>query len=100
MQTNYSNTSNYAKTTLNNKYLEFYNPPLTQDSLSEKTITMILQPKYDRRPDLLANDLYGSSRLWWVFVHYNRDLIKDPIMDFKAGIKLIAPKTFKPSGVN
>jgi len=100
MQTIYNNTSNYANTTLNNRYLEYYNPPLKKEELSDLTLTIILQPKYNRRPDLLAHDLYGNSRLWWVFVHYNRDAIKDPIMDFQSGIKIIVPKTFKPSGVN
>ena len=100
MESNYQSNSNYANTHKNSKYLDLYNPPLTRETLSDKTLSFILQPKYDRRPDILANDLYGSPRLWWVFVHYNRDVIKDPIMDFKSGIKLVAPKTFKPSGAN
>ena len=26
--------------------------------------------------------MYGSAQLWWVFAHYNRDKLVDPIMDF------------------
>lgn len=47
---------------------------------------------YERRPDLLAHDLYGSSKLWWVFMHRNMDVITDPIWDFKAGTQIRIPK--------
>lgn len=96
----YRNSSNYANTVVNRKFLELYNPTITIDSLSDRIISFTLQAKYDRRPDLLAQDMYGNSRLWWVFAHYNRDKLRDPIMDFKAGIEIEAPKEYKPSGVN
>ena len=96
----YRNSSNYANTVVNRKFLELYNPTITIDSLSDRIISFTLQAKYDRRPDLLAQDMYGNSRLWWVFAHYNRDKLRDPVMDFKAGIEIEAPKEYKPSGVN
>ena len=43
MQTIYNNTSNYANTTLNNRYLEYYNPPLKKEELSDLTLTIILK---------------------------------------------------------
>lgn len=46
---------------------------------------------YDERPDLLAYQLYGSSRLWWVFALRNPDIIIDPIRDFKAGVRIFLP---------
>jgi hypothetical protein len=46
----------------------------------------------------LANDLYGNSRVWWVFAHYNREELKDPLNDFRAGMTIIVPKKFKVSG--
>jgi hypothetical protein len=97
---NYSQTSNYAQTGINQKYLELYNPPVTSDNLDASRRKLIIQPKYDRRPDLLAYDLYGSARLWWVFVHYNRNIIKDPIMDFTSGKTIEVPNRFSPAGVN
>mgnify|MGYP001157245971 FL=1 len=96
----YRNSSNYANTVVNRKFLELYNPTITINNLSDRIISFTLQAKYDRRPDLLAQDMYGNSRLWWVFTHYNRDKLRDPIMDFKAGIEIEAPKEYKPSGVN
>jgi hypothetical protein len=46
---------------------------------------------YDERPDLLAYELYGSTRLWWVFTLRNPDLLKDPIRDFKSGLTIFLP---------
>ena len=48
---------------------------------------------YDERPDLLAHQLYGSSRLWWVFALRNPDVIVDPIRDFKSGTRIFLPGT-------
>jgi len=49
------------------------------------------------RPDILANELYGTPRLWWVFALKIPDIIKDPLNDFKAGvvIKIPSPETVK-----
>ena len=96
----YKDNSNYVATNVNQKYLELYNPPINIDNLSDRQITVTIQGKYDRRPDLLAQDMYGNSRLWWVFTHYNRDKLRDLIMDFKAGTEISAPKEYKSSGVN
>ena len=95
----YRNSSNYANTVVNRKFLELYNPTITIDSLSDRIISFTLQAKYDRRPDLLAQDMYGNSRLWWVFVHYNRNEIKDPIFDFTSGLKITVPRNVQTSGV-
>ena len=96
----YKQSSNYANTAVNRKYLELYNPTVTSKNLNSSRRKLVIQQKYNRRPDLLAHDLYGNSRLWWIFVHYNRDAIKDPIMDFTSGKIIEVPKTFNPSGVN
>lgn len=53
--------------------------------------TYVIEPRYDQRPDLLAYDKYGSSRVWWVVVLRNIDDIKDPIRDFKAGTTIMLP---------
>lgn len=98
MATRYNERSNYASTSQNKKYLELYDPPLTAETLSAQTVTFVIEAKYNRRPDLLANDMYGSPKVWWVFVHYNRDQLKDPVMDFTSGLKIKAPKTFRVLG--
>ena len=47
---------------------------------------------YEKRPDLLAHDLYGSAKLWWVFMHRNMDTITDPIWSFTSGTQIRIPK--------
>ena len=47
---------------------------------------------YNLRPDLLANDLYNDSRLWWVFAQRNPNRLKDPYFDFVTGVGIYLPK--------
>ena len=51
-----------------------------------------LGPVYEYRPDLLAFDLYGDARLWWVFSQRNPNTLKDPYFDFVTGIEIYIPK--------
>jgi hypothetical protein len=47
---------------------------------------------YHLRPDLLAYDLYGDSRLWWVFAQRNPNRLKDPLFDFVLGTGIYLPQ--------
>jgi hypothetical protein len=47
---------------------------------------------YQYRPDLLAFDLYGDSRLWWVFYQRNPNTLMAPPLDFAAGVAIYLPK--------
>ena len=67
---------------IDNKYLDILDPVI--DSTN----------KYNNRPDLLANELYGNSKLWWVFAEFNPDTLNDPIVDFVAGLKIKVPTSF------
>jgi len=51
-----------------------------------------IEPQYLHRPDLLAYDLYGSSKLWWVFAQRNIETLKDPVFDMIPGVKIFLPK--------
>ena len=50
-----------------------------------------IEPQYTHRPDLLAHDMYGSNRLWWVFAQRNLDVIEDPIYDMVPGLQIYLP---------
>lgn len=50
-----------------------------------------VSPRFDQRPDLLSNDLYGVPDLWWIFVIRNPDIMTDPIYDLVAGLEIYAP---------
>jgi alpha-L-fucosidase len=52
----------------------------------------VIENQYRHRPDLLAFDLYGDPKLWWVFVQRNMDVIKDCIYDFEPGTVIFIPK--------
>ena len=86
----YSSTSPWYNTPQNELYLEFWRPrPIPADS---DDFTYEISPKYNYRPDLLAFDLYGSPRLWWVFAQRNADVLFDPVYDFRAGTIIKLPK--------
>lgn len=99
MSVRYKETSNYSITKINEKYLELYNPPINQQTLSTRVNKKVIASKYNLRPDLMAYDLYGNSKLWWIIVHYNRDVIKDPIFDFKAGLSIFLPDSVSNIGI-
>lgn len=51
-----------------------------------------VEEQYTHRPDLMAYDLYDDQNLWWVFAQRNMDIIKDPVYDIEAGLKIYIPK--------
>lgn len=89
---NYLKTSPYANTTVNPSgelgILKIRAVPADDDDFLYE-----IEPQYTHRPDLLAFDLYGTSKLWWVFAQRNMDVLKDPIFDMKPGIKIFLPKS-------
>jgi hypothetical protein len=90
----YRTDSVYRNTkTINNQYLDILNiDNIDIDNTTTETITLAAQ--YDEKPDLLAYDLYGNAKLWWVFPLFNQDMLVDPIMDFKSGMKITVPTRF------
>lgn len=101
-KTTYSSTSPYSTTPQVNTYLEYldfwngaYIFPSTSDS------RYVVQSKYDKRPDLLSYDLYGTTGWWWIFAIRNPDVIQDPIYGLKTGIVIYLPdKSNLPKGSN
>jgi len=79
----------YRAEKINDIFLGVNNLPTIQKSLKDEVY--VIGHGYDERPDLLAHQLYGNTRLWWVFALRNPDVIKDPIRDFKAGVEIIIP---------
>jgi len=52
----------------------------------------VVETRYRHRPDLLAYDLYGNHKLWWVFAQRNMSIIKDPVYDLEPGLRIKLPK--------
>ncbi|VVC05053.1 Uncharacterised protein [uncultured archaeon] len=87
----YSSYSLYYNTPLDSQgRLGIWIPRTIPVSSSDSVLT--LSPAYNLRPDLLANDLYGDSRLWWIFSQRNPNaLASDPLGKFVTGLKIYVP---------
>ena len=75
MSASYNKTSPWSNTDIvDNKYLgNFQIRPVPAES---DDFLYTIETQYTHRPDLLAHDLYGNSKLWWVFAQRNMDTIK------------------------
>lgn len=90
----YGPDSVYRNTKIvDNRYLDLWESPI-QGRENYTTQDIIIENRYNQRPDLLAHKLYGNAKLWWIFVEFNPDILVDPIIDFKSGIKITVPTRF------
>jgi len=85
----YEKSSLYGATPQSNGVLQTLGHRRIPRSLDD--IEYEIQPQYNYRPDLLANDLYNNASLWWVFKERNPKEIVDPVFDFVAGVKIQLP---------
>ena len=85
----YKPNSIYALTPMDSGKLGIWEVPEVIITGNETTTT--ISRHHRNRPDLLSNELYGSPRLWWVFTFFNRDILRDPVWDFKAGTSIKVP---------
>lgn len=88
--TKYDKVSPYYNTQQNNLYMELLAIRPVPAEADDYRYT--IENQYKNRPDLLAFDLYGNAKLWWVFVQRNMETLKDPIYDFMPGTVIYCPK--------
>jgi hypothetical protein len=86
----YSNTSPWGSTPIVNNELSYLE--IRPVSAEPDDYLYQIAPAYNYRPDLLAYDLYGTAKLWWVFTQRNMDVIRDPVFDFTSGTYIYIPK--------
>ena len=86
----YTKSSPWVNTPTNNLYLELLEIRSVPAEADDFRYT--IESHYKHRPDLLAYDLYGNPKLWWVFVQRNMTVLKDPIYDFRPGTAIYLPK--------
>jgi hypothetical protein len=87
---NYDSTSPYFATAYNQFYLDvMVDRPLPKES---DDLNFSINLTYQYRPDLLAHDLYGDARLWWVFYQRNPNTLTKPPVDFAIGTSIYLPK--------
>lgn len=87
--------NHYSRTPIKDFYLDLAVLPTAADiARGQQLEAYTVNPRHQYRPDLLSYDLYGNSTYWWVIVMLNRDKLKDPVRDLKAGLVLrIVPPT-------
>lgn len=56
---------------------------------SDSDVTITIQASEDRRPDLIAYNMYQRADLAWLVLQYNN--IVDPEVELRAGAKLRLP---------
>ena len=96
----YSNASPWSTTPVIQNYLGILK--IRPVAAEADDFLYTIEPQYTRRPDLLSYDLYGTSKLWWVFIQRNLDILQDPIYDFIPGTQIYIPKRsglFKVLGI-
>lgn len=86
----YSSLSPWSNTKQNNLYLETLK--IRAVPAEDDDFLYTIENQYKHRPDLLAHDLYGDSKLWWVFIQRNMETLSDPVFDFVPGTKIYLPK--------
>jgi hypothetical protein len=86
---NYPPSSPYAATPQTSWYIGNYVHRSIPSTNTDKP--MLITKKYEYRPDVLSNDLYGTPVYYWVFYVRNRNLIKDPIWGLTTGLEIIIP---------
>ena len=60
---------------------QFWKRDVIPQALTDFNIT--LDAKYDQNPDLLSEDLYGTTKLEWLILQFNN--IIDPWTEFRTG---------------
>jgi len=86
----YSSSSPWFNTNIVQNYLDILT--IRPVAAEADDFVYTIEPQYTHRPDLLAYDLYGTNRLWWVFIQRNLDKLQDPIYDFVPGVEIYIPK--------
>lgn len=86
----YSKTSPYYSTGMFGQFLDIMDDRKVSPYPDDVSYT--IDNFYQYRPDVLAHDLYGDSKLWWVFARRNPNVLKDPIFDFRAGVTIYIPQ--------
>ena len=85
----HDNHSFLKKADVNKFYLGMNKLPKIPRSTADRLYE--IESQYENRPDLLAHELYGTVKLWWVFALRNPDVIIDPLTDFTSGTKIYIP---------
>ena len=80
----------YKNTEIEGDFLGYFKP--INIPFSNTDIIINVSKEFEHRPRKLANELYGEPELYWVFRHFNKEKIQDPIFDLVEGISIVIPE--------
>lgn len=86
---NFDKRSLYKKTNKNGFYMGYYEP--INIPFDSTDYYIVIPTEYDLKPGGLAQKLYNDPQLMWIFSVFNRDIITDPLFDFRAGTIIRVP---------
>jgi len=96
MPTSYQPSSPYFTTPQRNFIVEHLDFLQFKSIPSDPTDEVIkVSSKFNKRPDLLSNDLYQTPNLWWIFAVRNPNAIIDPIHDIVTDLELLVPSKIR-----
>lgn len=95
--TTFDSRSFYKKTSNDGFFLGYYEPVYLPFHSTD--YYMVIPTEYDLKPGMLAYKLYGNAQLMWIFSVYNRDVINDPLFDFRAGTIIRVPTKDRLSNI-
>ena len=100
MATVYSKSSPYYNTPQRNSlvnFLDLMNHREIPEDATDELLT--IDVKFNKRPDLLSYDLYGTPNLWWIFTVRNPDQLIDPIYDLVTDLDIYVPSKKRLFGI-
>lgn len=80
----------YKNTNNRGDFLGYFKP--VEIPFSNTDIIIKIAKEYEHRPRKLAYELYGQPELYWIFRHFNKEKIQDPIFDLVDGISIVIPE--------
>ena len=96
----YSKASPYFDTIQKNDLVQYLDFMEFRDIPADDTDEFItVSTKFNQRPDLLSNNLYGTVELWWIFSVRNPDQMIDPIYDLVTNLELFVPTKERAFGI-
>ena len=95
--TNFDTDTFYGNCVSDGFFMGYYVPKELPKSSDD--YYYIIPIKYDLKPGQLAYDLYGDAHLLWIFSVFNREIIVDPLFDFRAGKIIRVPTKERLGGL-
>ena len=80
----------FKNTSANSFYRDYYED--INIKFDSTDYYVVINEEHHLKPGKMAEVLYGTSDLFWIFSYFNRDIINDPLFDFTSGKIIRVPE--------